>query len=143
MRFEAMGQDKYVYKCTPIEGQPPIYVGLYVDDLIYYSPSDAVEEWFENNLKSHLKVDFMGDASWFLGQRYEWHNDENGKVSCHISQQAMIEGMLEKHNFPDISGSRSPYRSGLKIDRIEHDGKDPSTKEKLVRKFQSIMGGIN
>ena len=65
------------------------------------------------------------------------------KVSCHISQQAMIEGMLEKHNYAHISGSRSSYRSGLKIDRIEHDGKDPSTKEKLVRTYQSIMGGIN
>ena len=56
-------------------------------------------------------------------------------VPFHISQQAMIEGMLEKHNFPDITGARSPYQSGLKIDRIEHDGKDPSTKEKLVRTF--------
>ena len=147
MGFTAMGQEKCVYKCTPIEGQPLIYVGLYVglyvDDLIYYSSSDAVEEWFENNLKSHLKVDFMGDTSWFLCQRYKWHNDENEKVSCHSSQQAMIEGMLEKHNFPDIAGSRSPYRSGLKINRIKHDGKDPSTKEKLMRTFQSIMGGIN
>ena len=99
-----------------------------------------MEEWFENNLKSHLKVDFMGDVSWFLGQRYEWHNDEHGKVTCHISQQAMIEGMLKKHKFPDIARSRSPYRFGLKIDKIEHDVKDPSTKEKLVRTFQSIMG---
>ena len=104
-----MGQDKCVYKCTPIEGQPPIYVGLYVDDLIYYSPSDAVKEWFKNNLKSHLKVGFMGDASWFLGQRYKWYNDEQGRVLCHISQQAMIEGMLEKHNYAHISGSPSPY----------------------------------
>ena len=138
-----MGQDKYVYKCTPIEGQPPIYVGLYIDDSIYYSLSDAMEEWFENNLKSHLKVHFMGDASWFIGQRCKWHNDEQGKVSCHISQQAMIEGMLEKHNYPDIAGSQSLYRLGLKINRIKHDKKDTSTKEKLVRTFQSIMGGIN
>ena len=75
-----------------------------MDNLIYYSPFDAMKEWFVNNLKSHLKVDFMGDASWFLGQRYEWHNEEQGNVSCHISQQAMIEGMLEKHNYPDIAG---------------------------------------
>ena len=66
--FTAMDQDKCVYKCTPIEGQLPIYGGLYVVDLIYYSPSDKVEAWLENGLKSHLKVDFMGDASWFLGQ---------------------------------------------------------------------------
>ena len=69
MRFSAMDQDKCVYKRTPIEGQPPIYVGLYVDNLVYYSPSVAVEEWFENNRKLHLKVDFMGNASWFLGQQ--------------------------------------------------------------------------
>ena len=75
----------------------------------------------------------MGDASWFLRQRYEWHNDEQGRVSCHILQQAMIEGMLEKHNVSQWNDARSPYRSGLKIDRIEHDGKNPSTKEKLVR----------
>ena len=25
-----------------------------------------VEQWFENTLKSLLKVDFMGDAAWFL-----------------------------------------------------------------------------
>ena len=78
------------------QGTTPIYVGLYVDDLVYYSKSDKVEEWFENQLKSHVKVDFMGDASWFLGQRYDWHIDPNGKVSCHISQQAFVKQMLEQ-----------------------------------------------
>ena len=99
MGFESMPQDNCFYKCTPIEGQPPIYVGLYVDDLVFYSQSDKVEEWFENNLKSHLNVDFMGDAASFLRQRYDCYTDPNdGNVSCHISQQAMVEGMLERHN---------------------------------------------
>ena len=72
MKFEAMGQDRCVFKCTPFPGKPPIYVGLYVDDFIYYSPSDKVEEWFEQQLQSKVKVDFMGTVSWFLGQAYEW-----------------------------------------------------------------------
>ena len=55
----------------------------------------------------------------------------------------MIEGMLEKYNLSQCNDARSSYRSGLKIDRIEHDGKDPSTKEKLVREYQSIVGSIN
>ena len=50
--FSVIDQDKCVYKCTPIEGRPPIYIGLYVDNLIYYSPSDKVEEWFENGLNT-------------------------------------------------------------------------------------------
>ena len=44
MGFDSMDQDNCVYKCTQIEGQPPIYVGLYVDDLIYYSKSNKGEE---------------------------------------------------------------------------------------------------
>ena len=69
-----------------------------MDDLVYYSNTDKVEQWFENNLKSPLKMDFMGDTAWFLGQRYDWYTDpDNKNVSCHISQHAMIEGMLERH----------------------------------------------
>ena len=110
MGFDAMAQDKCVYICTPIEGQPPIYIGLYVDDLVYYRKSDKVERRFENNLKSHLKVEFMSDAAWFLGQRYDWHTDpNNGYVSCHISQQTMIKGMLERHQVEHCTTAQSPY----------------------------------
>jgi hypothetical protein len=34
---------------THIEGGPPIYIGIYVDDIIYFSPSDEVEWFFEEN----------------------------------------------------------------------------------------------
>ena len=48
-------------------------------------------------MKSHGKVDFMGAVSWFLvEQRYEWHNDID-VLSCHVSQQAFVAGMLDKH----------------------------------------------
>ena len=51
MGFRAIDQDKCVLKCSPIEGEPPIYVGIYVDNFIYYSKSDKVDEWFEQQLK--------------------------------------------------------------------------------------------
>ena len=34
MGFRAMDQDKCVLKCSPIEGEPPIYVGIYVDNFL-------------------------------------------------------------------------------------------------------------
>lgn len=72
--------------------EPPIYVGIYVDDFIYYSKLDKVKEWFKQQLKSHVKVDFMGDGSWFLGQHYEWNTDKSdGSVWCHVSQKAFID----------------------------------------------------
>lgn len=138
-----MPQDKCVYKCTPLEGHPPIYVGLFAYDLVYYYKSDKVEQWFENSLKSHISVNFMGDVSLFLGQRYDWHTDIDGTVSCHISQQAFIEGMLDKFNMKQCKKARSPYCSGLIIDRIERDNIDPTQKPKLVHDFQLIIGCLN
>ena len=83
MGFNSMDHDNCVCKCTLTKGQPPIYVGLYVDNLVYYLKLDKVEEWLENNLKSHLKVNFMGDDAQFLGQQYDWYTDWNkGNFSC-------------------------------------------------------------
>ena len=130
-----MAQDNCVYKCTPIAGQPPIYVGLYADDLLYYSKLDKVEEWIENQLKSHVKVDFMGDASWFLRQRYDWHTYSDGKVSCHISQQAFVEKMSERFKLEHWKTARTPYQSGLKTDCIEHDNKPKSEKERFIQEY--------
>ena len=70
----------------------------------------------------------MGDASWFLGQRYNWHTDPNGKVSCHTSQQIFIEQMLEWFKSEDCKTARTPYRSGLKIEYVKHNNKPKSEK---------------
>ena len=86
----------------------------------------------------------MGDAAWFLGQQYDWYNDpNNGNVSCNISQQAMIEGMLERHQLEHCTTQHSPYRSGILINRIDHDGVDPLLKQRLVKEYQSLIGGLN
>jgi hypothetical protein len=52
---------------TLIEGALPIYVGIYVDDIIYFSPCDAVERSFESQLSTLGNIDFMGQVSLFLG----------------------------------------------------------------------------
>ena len=50
----------------------------------------------------------MGDAARFLGQSYDWYTDPNdGNVSSHILQQAMIEGMLDRHNLEHCTTARS------------------------------------
>jgi len=79
-------------------------------------------------LTSKLRVDFMGAVSWFLGSSYEWHFLTNGKLTCHISQQAYVEGLVEKFDMVESNPAHSPYRSGLPIDRIPRDGVHPDNK---------------
>ena len=67
-----MAKDNCIHKCTPIAGQPPIYVGLYVDDLVYYSKSDKVEQWLLSMdiLKSNGQtIDSNPDILWGMLER--------------------------------------------------------------------------
>jgi hypothetical protein len=68
---------------TIIEGEPPIYVGIHVDDIMYFSASDAVECKFESLLSTIGNVDFMGQVSHFLGIEFTWvyHDDIHLSVS--------------------------------------------------------------
>ena len=51
--------------------------------------------------------------------------------------------MLDKHKMEECKPSRTPYRSGLKIDRVEHDNIEPTNKKTLVKAYQSILGSLN
>ena len=54
----------------PTESQESIsqlHVGLYVDDLVFYSSNTCNEELFKNLIQDHTKVDFMGNIDYFSG----------------------------------------------------------------------------
>jgi hypothetical protein len=121
---------------------PPIYIGLYVDDFKYFSLSDEVEALFEKRLSTKCRVDFMGEVSWFLGSKYEWERLPDGRLTVSITQTAKSEDILETHGMTNCNPIASPYRTGFPIDRIPHDGVPIESKTALVKKFQSLVGGI-
>ena len=65
-----------------------------------------------------------------------------GCLTVSISQSAKIEELLETHGMSDCNPTVTPYRSGLPIDRIPDDSIEPSDKPELVRKYQSLVGGL-
>ena len=48
----------------------------------------------------------------------------------------MVEGMLERHQLEQCTTARSSYRSGISIDRIDHNGIDLQLKQRLVKEYQ-------
>ena len=122
--------------------QPPLYVCLYVDDFKYWSTSDAVEQLFDQKLGARCKVDFMGEVSWFLGCKYEWETLPDGNLTVSITQTARAEEMIEDHGLSDCNPVRSPYKSGAHIDRVPDDGIALDDKIPLVKKYQSLVGGL-
>ena len=128
-----------------IPGKPPIYVGIYVDDLIYFSPSDDVEKEFEKQLAQKVsQVDYMGPVSHFLGIKFQWKQEQNN-LSVHLSQEAFTETLLHQFEYDSetINTKPTPYRSGLPVDAIPDITLPTVKRHELETKLRSIVGSLN
>lgn len=122
----------------------PVYIGIYVDDIIYFSPSDAVEKKFEELLGSVVQADFMGQVSYFLGIEFQWKHHTDGHVTAILTQESFADSLIESLGFEFASSSTflTPYRSGLPIDSVQHDDMPSAARDKLRLQYQSLVGSL-
>jgi hypothetical protein len=128
-----------------LEGNPPIYVGIYVDDIIYFSPCDKVERRFEELLATIGSVDFMEQVMHFLGIEFQWKFHPNGHLSVSLTQQSFVEALLDSLQILYYSPSTfiTPYRSDISIDSIPNVDLSTAEQDKLCLKYQSVVGSLN
>jgi hypothetical protein len=143
MRLTLSPHDPCVFTGKLAPHLPPIYLGLYVDDFKYFSTSDETEKLFEEQLQTECTVDFMGKVSWFLGCKYEWENLPNGNLTVSITQTVKAEDMIDTHGMKGCNPVDSPYMSGYTIDKIPDDGVPLEDKPELIKKYQSLVGGLH
>ena len=106
----------------------PITLGLYVDNSVYFSQSDATERKFQRILPDLVKVEFMGVVEWFLGTHFSWRNSDT-ETACHLNQAGFARNLVERFDCHRraITPDATPYRSGLPINSlVPADPKDAS-----------------
>jgi hypothetical protein len=130
---------------TLIPGQPPLYLGLYVNDFIYYSTSDKVEQKFEKDFQSKLDMDLNGRVLHFLGINFKTKQHEDGHVSILLSQEAFIDTLatLSGLDGDGISEPKTPYRSGYPVDKIPDETYKENTQYKLNHLLRVLVGSLN
>jgi hypothetical protein len=130
---------------TIIPGESPVYVGIYVDDIIYFSPSTSVEKKCESLLSTIGNVDFMGQVTHFLGIEFAWNTDTTGNLHVSLTQQSFVETLLDNLEITIESTSHfnTPYRSGQPIDSIPFMEMSSSDRDKLRLKYHSLVGSLN
>ncbi len=130
---------------TLLEGHPPIYVDIYVDDIIYFSTSTEVECEFEKKLSTIGDVDLMGQVTHFLGIVFSWIHHDNGNISVSLTQQSFAENLVDSVNYTTATTSTftTPYRSGLALDLIPASTLSSSEQDKLCLQYQSLVGSLN
>ena len=125
--------------------QPPIYLGLYVDDFVYFSQSRQVEKHFEDKFSQQLNVTFENTIDYFLGINHIVTQSDDGHVTIKMEQSAFIEALLREHDLhhDHINSTMTPYKSGLPVDKIRHQSYSPSHQAYLTKKYQSLVGSLN
>jgi len=129
-----------------LPGQPPIYVGIYVDNIIYFSASDDVEKQFESKLSTIGSVDFTGQVSLFLGTEFTWVHHEDGHLTVTLTQQSFIETLMDSLGIStsQLSTFTTPYKSCQSIDSVQHDPTlTTAARDELCLQCQSLVGSLN
>ena len=124
------------------DGVNTLYLGLYVDDLCYFSPSSTCEQIFEEKLQSLTTVDFMGEVTHFLGIKFKWVEQPNGHLTVHLSQQAFAEQLITNNNLNDANPTKTPYRSGHPVDSVPHSKLSTNERQRLSTELKSITGSL-
>jgi hypothetical protein len=132
-----------------IPGCAPLYLAIYVDGLIYFSVDPELEKKFESDFASHVMVDFMGDAEFYLGTKFDWTRDSDSNVTCHLSQEGYANLLLDAMGLQNAvtSSKMTLYRSGLPIDTLPLqsslcDGGNENF-EILKGKYRTFLGMVN
>ena len=80
----------------------PITMGLYLDDFIYFSSSNKVEEKFQRILSFLIKVDFMRTVEWFLGTDFSWRQTPE-ETSVHMNKSGFSRNLVERFKMQDCN----------------------------------------
>ena len=122
-----------------------IYVGLYVDDFVFFSESSTEEARFEKLLSERIAVDFMGEADFFLGQTFNWTRKANGDVDVLIHQQAFTEHLGTRFGLDNATRTpnMTPYRSGIPITSLPKPDKGDPDQKRRTTVYQSLVGCLN
>ena len=125
-----------------LQGQPPLYIGIYVDDFIFFSKSDTVEQHFQQRFGDAITTTFDEEISHFLGIAFHNIRHTDGHVTIHMSQEAFTDTVLEKLELsgPNVGTTATPYRSGFPVDKIPTESYEPAVQAKINHKFQQITG---
>ena len=116
-----------LYSGIIVPNHPPLYLGLYVDDFIFFSKSPDVEQFFQNEFaKKVTKVTFTQTVDFFLGIKFDCIRHNKDSVTIHLSQAAFCENLLIQQNLHEdqVNSVTSPYRSGFPIDKIKNEAYD-------------------
>jgi hypothetical protein len=129
--FEPMATDPCLFK--KMKDGVPIFIMLYVDDLMLVSNDKALIEEIKTQIKKRFEVKDMGDAQFVIGLQLERFGD-----TVYLGQANYTKELLKEADMWDCSEKTTPMETDWK-----HDAKSPRLSPVEETRFRSILMKIS
>ena len=134
-----------IFTGSLIKGEPPLYLGLLVDDFIYFRANPDVERKFKHLFGQQYSVDFTPEVKHFLGIKFTNVKHADGHIGIYMNQPKDISNLIKKVglNKPQSLSAPTPYRSGFPVDTVPHIDLPQNQRDKLNKILQELTGSLN
>ena len=137
MNFKRCTTDKCAY-IKWVDGER-IIVLTYVDDLICFTKSDKLRQWWHTSLQQRFKsVVITEDCQWILNMKLERGQDPEGDKWVQLSQELAITKIAQAANLVECRRTCTPIDTSATI-RKTQDGDEPPSE---TWQYASILGGV-
>lgn len=145
MGLQPLPQSPCIFIGTLLPNEAPIYIGLYLDDMIYFSPSNNTLKAFETQFGNKITTTFNGDIDYFLGIKFNTKTNGPIDVNMHMTQIAFIDDLVQDQNLQSeaVTTPKTPYRSGYPVDNIPKEDNPPHLQSKYTAMYQHLIGSLN
>jgi Reverse transcriptase (RNA-dependent DNA polymerase) len=137
MRVQEGGKEECLCFIKEREGQPTLWVLIYVDGIPVCSTDLNMVEGTKKVLGAHFAVKDLGDVSFFLGMHYSRVRRPNGvRFSINPSNERLTVELLKSFNMEGVyteTNSYGPYMVQM------HDESAPSPTD---NRFRELAGGL-
>ena len=110
-----------VFTFSILHDHPPLFIGLYVDDFVYFNQSPSIQAVFchQLTLAHHMLVEIANTPTHFIGHKIETIIHSTGQINVHLSQKANIDALIAYINPPPFTSSHQmPYHSKYAVDKV-------------------------
>lgn len=125
MGLKPLSNSHCIFTRILVPGQPPIYIGLYFDGSIYFSPSIVMEGAFHTHLisKQNMLVNFTNTPETTI--QLSIH------IDFHLSQEASIDALIDSldlHPTPNTTSYALPFKLSIRShsQRLSYSSCHPS-----------------
>lgn len=111
-----------------------IYVGVYVDDIATTASNKELFQLFEDIVKKHVRINYLGPISNYLG--IQINRSEDGTFFLH--QTKYIDEKLCEFNLQKCKPSKYPIDPGYRKEIMQHNISEYEDKQK----YRSLIGSL-